>query len=749
MNSENKTGLIAVTIAILLLFFFFPDVMLHPNTSMFSIEGDGAKNYFSVLYYLQNDTGIHFTGMNYPFGEHLSFADGQPGLIIPFHYLSLLFPFLKNYAVALINLSVLLSFAVGVWFTYKILVFYRVQYLFSVVGALFILFLSPQLIKLQAHYALGYACFFPMTWYFSIRINNTEKAMGWSVITVISLMFFGLLHFYLGVISVLFLFCFALLKLLFQFKRISFKQHLVNWLVPFTIILLLQLFIFLTDNITDRPPRPWGFFYAIADLTTIFLPYPTDLFGNPNRILPGLGEGFAYIGLLPLIALLFILIRIFWNSFRLKFNKMKQGCASDTSLYFISSISLLLFSMCIPFIWGLEKAVNYIPFIRQFRVLGRFAWVFYYTTGVYAILFFYKVYRMNAQHKLKRTAFVLIALSAFIWAAEIIVRINEVKKRFGSVLANYNEFNDNSFAKQLGDAGYYTSDFQAIISFPFFHQGSEQFSIEHGPSQLNAMKASWQLKIPMINVMMSRISLQQSCDVIQLLSDSLIEKKILTRLNQKPFLLITSGTDFSHNEQILISKATLLKENTNQKIYLLPMNVFEANQNSVIELFNQRQLKLKNHKDYWSSIDSSTVYFNYFSNNTKPLSTFISNEENKLLFENKLKGVKMNDTMELSLWVKVDPFSESLPFIHYENRTNTGSIQQSENFSFKTQTNVYEGCVLLKQQNIIKNPDDLLSIRITGRCSYANLLIRNKREDVYQEIPGFGFYVNNIPVKSK
>lgn len=749
MNSENKTGLVAVTIAILLLFFFFPDVMLHPNTSMFSIEGDGAKNYFSVLYYLQNDTGIHFTGMNYPFGEHLSFADGQPGLIIPFHYLSLLFPFLKNYGVALINLSVLLSFAVGVWFTYKILVFYRVQYLFSVVGALLILFLSPQLIKLQAHYALGYACFFPMAWYFSIRINNTDKVMAWSVITVISLVFFGLLHFYLGVISVLFLFCFALLKLLFQVKKISFKQHLVNWLIPFTIILLLQLFIFLTDNITDRPPRPWGFFYAIADLTTIFLPYPTDLFGNPNRILPGMGEGFAYIGLLPLIALLFILIRIFWNSFQLKFNKMKQGCTSDTYLYFISSISLLLFSMCIPFIWGLEKAVNYIPFIRQFRVLGRFAWVFYYTTGVYAVLFFYKVYRMNAQHKLKRTAFVLISLSAFIWAAEIIVRVNEVKKRFGSVLANYNEFNDNSFGKQVGEAGYYTTDFQAIISFPFFHQGSEQFSIEHGPSQLNAMKASWQLKIPMVNVMMSRISLQQSCDVIQLLSDSLIEKKILSRLNQKPFLLITSGTDFSHNEQILISKATLLKENTNQKIYLLPMNVFEANQNSVIDLFNQRQMKLKNHNDYWSSMDSSTVYFNYFSNNTKPLSTFISNAESKVLFENKLQGIKMNDTMELSLWVKVDPFSESLPFIHYENRSNTGSIQQSENFSFKTQTNVYEGCVLLKQQIIIKNPDDLLSIRITGRCLFANLLIRNKREDVYLEIPGFGFYVNNIPVKSK
>lgn len=749
MNKENKIGVVAVGIAIILLFFFFPDVMLHPNTSMFSIEGDGVKNYFSVLYYLQNDTGFNFTGMNYPFGEHLSFADGQPGLIIPFHYLSLLFPSLKNYALALINLSVLLSFVVGIWFTYKILVFYRVPYLFSAVGTLLILFMSPQLLRLQAHYALSYACFFPMTWHFSIRMNNSKNVIGWSIITIVSLVFFGLLHFYLGVISVMFLFCFALLKILFQFKKISFLKHLANWLVPVAILLVLQLFIFLTDHITDRPPRPWGFFYAIADWKTIFLPHPTDLFGNPNRILPGFGEGFAYIGLLPLIAFLFIIIRFFWNSFRVRLKKMKKDLTSDNSLYFLSAIPLLLFSMCIPFIWGLEKTVDYFPFIRQFRVLGRFAWVFYYTTGVQAVLFFYTVYRMNVQHKLKRTANILIVCTAFIWMAEMIVRLNEVNKRFGSVLSNYKEFNDNSFVRQLGEAGYYTSDFQAILSFPFFHQGSEQFSIEHGPSQLNAMKASWQLKIPMINVMMSRTSLQQSCDVVQLLSDSLIEKKMLARLKPKPFLLITYGSDFSLNEQILISKATLLKENTNSKIYLLPINVFDANQNTVKQIFNHRKLKLKNHNDYWSSMDSSIVYINFFSKNTKPLSTFISNAENKLLFENKMNGVKMNDTMELSLWVKVDPVNESLPQIQYERRSYTGAIQQNETFPFKVQTNVYEGCVLLKQLIIIKNPDDLLSIRITGKCSYTNLLIRNKREDIYHEIPGFGFYVNNIPVKSK
>ncbi|MEJ8817992.1 hypothetical protein [Lacibacter sp. H407] len=751
MSRENKTGLLVFIAAVLLLFVFFPSVMLHPNSSMFSIEGDGLKNYFSVVYYLQNDLGLHFTGMNYPFGEHLSFADGQVALAVPFQYLSALFPQLKNYGFALINISALLSFAVGVWFTYKILLFYKVQPLFAAVGALFVIFFSPQLIRIQAHYGLSYACFFPITWYLSIQINNSSKLIKWSVISVLSILFFGLLHFYLAALSAMFLFCFALLKLLFAFRKISYRQHLANWLTPALGLLLLQLFMFITDVITDRPPRPWGFFYAIADWTSIFLPHPTDLFGNPSRELSRFGEGFAYIGLIPILALLFILIRLIRNLIVLRFKTIRYRLQKDTSLFFLSSIPVLLFSMCIPFIWGLEKLVDYLPFLRQFRVLGRFAWVFYYVAAVQAVSFFFVCYRLYAQRRLKQTAYTLFTLAAVVWGAETFTRTKAIRQRIEPVQSKYDGFTENSFLSQLGESGHYASEFQAILAFPFFHQGSEQFSIEYGPAQYSAMKAAYQLKMPMVNVVMSRTSLAQSCDVMQLLSDSLIDKKILKHFNNKPLLLITSGTVFSEQEAQLIAKAQLLSKVDETAIYLLPVSAFQSDKNLVRQRFQEKQINLVEHSGYWSTLDSSSVQLLHSGSSKQPLAAFKSTaaNENTMLFEGRLNNCSAGDTIEFSIWAKIVPANETLPFILFERKNKNGAVEQNETILFKEQTTIYEGCVMLKRQFILQEADDIISLRLAGKGLYSNLLIRKKQEDVFQEIPGFGFYFNNIPVKEK
>ena len=43
-----------------------------------------------------------------------------------------------------------------------------------------------------------------------------------------------------------------------------------------------------------------------------------------------------------------------------------------------ASVFVLLLSMCLPFQLGMEFLVDWLPFLKQFRSLGRFAWVFYY-----------------------------------------------------------------------------------------------------------------------------------------------------------------------------------------------------------------------------------------------------------------------------------------------------------------------------------------------------------------------------------
>jgi hypothetical protein len=735
MTVAQKTGYFVFIIAILLLFLFFPSVMLHPNSNLFSIQGDGIKNYFSFLYYLQNNHGLHFTGMNYPYGEHLAFADGQPALAVPFQLLSQLFPAIKNYGVAIINLSALLSFAAGAFIFYKILLHYRVQFLFAAAGALLIVFFSPQLFRLQAHYALSYVCFFPATWYFFIKLNQGKQVLKWGCSIALCLLLSGLLHFYMAALSAFFLLCCTLLKTIFAFKKTSSNVLLLSWLSPMVALLLLTLFMKVTDTVTDRPSHPWGFFHAMADWTTVFLPHPTDLFGNANRTLPGFSEGFAYVGLVPLAALIFILLRFVINTFRFRWRYLLNRATTDQSLFLLSAIPVLLFSMCIPFIWGMESLVDHLSFLRQFRALGRFAWVFYYVAGVEAVSYIYRCFRLYRQHQLKRTAFVLAGICLLLWTAETHVRIKEVNKLVGNTASKYHAFNDANFSRLLGESGHFTSDFQAILSFPFFHQGSEQFSIEHGSSQVNALQAAYQLNIPIVNVMMSRTSLQQSCDVLQLLSDTLIDKKIVQHFTSKPFLLITSGNSFSEQENYLIKKAQLLKDAGELKLYLLPVNAFEAAKINVQERFNA------------TIPDTGFVVRKFYSNEQLPLTLFQKNSSgDTILFEGELPGISESDTLELGLWVKIDLQLEALPFVQFERRTSDAYVVQTENYFFKHQTNVYGQCILLKQE-IVVAAKDRITLRLIGKGSFSNLLIRKKNSDVFQSIGSFGFYFNNIPVK--
>ena len=128
MNSFFDKGFwLTILISSAIVVITFPELIRHGNTAMFTFGGDGIKNYFTVLYYLQNDSGVHFNGMNYPFGEHTSFADAQTGLVVPIQWLSQLFPALKTKGVALINYAVFAGIVAGAASLYLLLKQFRVK----------------------------------------------------------------------------------------------------------------------------------------------------------------------------------------------------------------------------------------------------------------------------------------------------------------------------------------------------------------------------------------------------------------------------------------------------------------------------------------------------------------------------------------------------------------------------------------------------------------------------------------------
>ena len=72
--------LLAVLFAIGATVLILSHMVTDPAHVMVDLTGDCGKNYFTFIYHTVYDHGIWFSGMNYPYGEHIIYADGQPAI---------------------------------------------------------------------------------------------------------------------------------------------------------------------------------------------------------------------------------------------------------------------------------------------------------------------------------------------------------------------------------------------------------------------------------------------------------------------------------------------------------------------------------------------------------------------------------------------------------------------------------------------------------------------------------------------
>jgi hypothetical protein len=717
---------------------YFPLLITHPNTAIITGEGDGLKNYYSACYYLLHNQGWHFTGMNYPYGEHISFADGQPGLVLPLKWLSYLFPTIKNYGIAAINWAMMIGLIIGTIFVQRILRHYRVNTLLSIIGASLVVFFSPQLLRMQYHYALSYAFVVPMVWHFILCYTNTQRkryllAFGFSVFAL------GLLHLYLALIIVL-------LALSYYIVQIVFKRHrLILYIgLPLAAILgmvALLVLLQITDPIKDRPAHPWGFFNAYATWETLFLPHPNDALGNPNRSLWGYGEGFAYPGVWAIVCLGLFLLKLVIKKGKFKLRRSwHQLQQNQYASFLFAALLLLAFSMCIPFRYGLEGLVPKIPFLQQFRALGRFAWVFYYAAAIGGIISLHRLYCLLRQKKLGKLALVIITLVVSFCAWETHYRLKTLGNYAAQAFNKYAATLDQFYTSSLSEKGFRPNQFQAIMALPYYHIGSEQFSVEDGAAQQGSMKASWQTGLPLVNVMLSRTSLAQTCNSIQLLSDSSIHKKIIAAMNQKPLLVLAFGNQFTNAEKQLLQKAQKLYDAEGIGFYQLVPSRLNSQQNA-----NTQQL------DSLAATTKSAYYIQKFFNYQTPWNgqLVVQTQKESIIAKESLAGFASNDTLELGLWVKIDNHLDALPVLEYQLLDSNQQLLKTEQIGFKAQQQILDGMVLLQQSIVLPQSNSTLTVKLINPCSYTNFLLKVQQAKlVFPLLQKGNYYQNHFFVKS-
>ena len=551
-RNSSKALLLFITACFLL--WQLPDLIFHPNDILLSGDGDGLKSYFCFFYHIHyDDSLIHFTGMNYPHGEHYLFTDGFPSLA----WIIQILPFLKPYGIAIIHLSLIFSLWLTPLFIYLVLKKFQTETWIAIGGSFALFLLQPQFPRLFSHLSLSYSIFFPLSWYLLIRYNESLASKKWMFVLIINQLFWYFIHPYLGFMITLF---YGIQWAIQQFSKILWKERLANLIPVIFPVIFVQIFLKWTDHITDRPINPYGFFEYQADWKSILLPPSGALHRWIEQYISFekfRWEGQAYIGFLTICILstgLIYLIILLLKGF-----KPLKNMNRNLVLAFSAALLMLILSFGFPFN-GNPHWLDTLSFLKQFRALGRFSWPFFYVSGVIGIVVlstFYKrlsTFEKNPLKPYKSIVFVTILIGFQLLEA---LNLLVIPSSFTSNLFDYK--NVNKEEKELIQS-FKKADNRAILPLPWFHIGSEIYAKEVSSETLrHSFLLSAHTGIPLYAVMMGRTSKQQTIDYFHSLGS---EKAVGgLKLNHLFIYHLPSSVLYEEDEQLILNKAISLRKN--------------------------------------------------------------------------------------------------------------------------------------------------------------------------------------------
>jgi hypothetical protein len=555
---------------------FFHQPLFNANTVFFGIDGDGLQIYYTSLFHVDHDNALLFQeAMNYPYKESVFFTSCQPVITVFIKLLGL-----NYFTIGILNLTMLLSLPVSVWIIYFILREFKVQYLVAALGAVAIGYLSPQVYRMTSHYTLAYCFAIPAIIYLMIKFYQCPSFKK-SIIIAALVFFMASTHMYF------FLFFAVIISAVwaafffnhpFKRTRILFIKHFgIQLIIPLGI---LQFIIFVLNNSNDRTNHPWGFFEYMSNWTGVFYPfgkYYEYLFKNNNlESIPVSSEGISYVGLCSTILSLILALKVMRDILNLDYkNIFKFSSFPVLNFLIVSGIVTLFYSFGWPFIFGYEKIVYNLGFLQQMRALGRFAWLFFYIINIaLVVLVWHLPQRLNKSYlKWPLISFVLFVLSYDAYM-NVLNYNDTLNNRIAELSDSQNKLPENQWMNKVN-----SSEFQAILPFPYFHVGSENVSVEPKHNSVRyPYIVSLKTGLPIVAVLSSRISLSHTFENLKLIIEpnGQIPQLLVDFKNKKDFLVIVQNHMVeSEIEKRLIALSEPLLETPNFNLLRLPYKKLE------------------------------------------------------------------------------------------------------------------------------------------------------------------------------
>ncbi|MBN8678502.1 MAG: hypothetical protein J0M29_09770 [Chitinophagales bacterium] len=575
----------------LLLFFLakpiFKDYFTQPNSMMYSFGGDALMLYYNPAYHTRYDDGSTLRSMGYPDGEYIYLTDAQGSLSNVMQWVHRHVTDLSYDTVGWVNgFNLYLLFA-AVIFVFLLLRAFKVHMATAILLAPMIVLLSPQIRRMGGHFGLAYPFLIPlaMLWFVrKYRVGVLEKR---DALMLLVSLFFTFNNPYVG-FNINF---FLILAGLVMFAAGGFKRS--NWKTPAIIAgmgLLSLGMVFLDfklfDPVHDRLNPQWGFFFYHATFEGLFHPPDSILYQwlvrNKIMVSEVEFEAMLNVGMVTTLCLAVMLLLALAGIFLRKNKPALQKLLPENRILLGASLLLFLLAANTSILpvsepW-LEKNMGW---MLMFKASGRLGWTAYFALTITAAVFIDRLFRVTSPNYM---AAVFLISVVSLWNAEI----NQyIRPKFSEV------FNENFFDRQheeeilniLKENKVNPAEYQAMMSVPKMISWSDKvLSRINYRTQMSSVRISLATGLPMVNSMLSRIGLNHSLERVQMLSNPLIERTLVSRFpNQKDILLVVGSDalpELKGGEKYMVDISE--KVATSKDFSLFRLKVADINNNAAL-----------------------------------------------------------------------------------------------------------------------------------------------------------------------
>lgn len=579
-----------------LLGMYYGEIILHPNSYLFSSEGDGIKNYFTFAGSVNSNHFWQFQQMNYPYGESVWYTDSIPLLTLFLKLIKWFIPEVIHYSVGILNFLLLANIWLTAYLFFRLLRKLKVFPLLAILGAVSIAWMSPQLPRLGGHYALGFSFFFPAMMLI-LRQHTFIENSFWKRHPLFLLILCAFLtHAYLGMMLVLLAVSFGLASYLgdrMVHKEVN-KNHFT--LVTWSVLAFLTFFVLVksTDGHQHRTTNPWGIYEHYAHWTDWLLPPHSswsqrwiEHFELPQQN----WESSNYFGgvLIGIALLLFLATMLKW----IRIPKLKAFSLESRWILLLcmAALPIMLLALFIPFRWHLEIIVEQFSWIKQFRAIGRFAWVGYY---IFTVAIIYALNRVIIRRHIRHFHWALSFFAVAILLGNIWEGHHNHKALSKEIRISSNLFHQSEFQKSYGIdlTTIQTNRYQAIWPLPYYHIGSENFSCAPISKEVIpfSMLLSYHTGLPLMANYSTRTSISESKSLMQFMGDPNFEKPIFNDLIFDRKILLAQWENHLLSEEKRL-KNTATEKSTGDRWKLLELDLLR---------WKKRQ-KMEQEPLYWSA----------------------------------------------------------------------------------------------------------------------------------------------------